>query len=248
MRHKPLTSRLKYLILVGMIFGLVFESGTVAYALSEEQSRITHSGILYFSFEELEVREGGNVTGGVTGPLNGCNNAQKIWNYFTQIKKLPPAVAAGFLGNMQEEAHFEPRQMEIAYSDAPHLSDDVPPSVNSKGQPGFGIIQWTSQGRKDGLAALATGRGVKAGTLEVQMDYVWQELNSGYKSSTLDPLLADPNIAPQAASEIITRNYEVPGSMSSAITRRKGYAQHWFTVFTTGQACGAIGAGSGSTI
>ena len=240
-----------------MAFVLLFQSGAAVLALSAEQSQIFHSGISYYSHAKLEPREPSGNVGGATGSLAGCDNAQKIWNFFTQDppkgKGLPAAVAAGFLGNMQEEAHFEPRLVEYGWPNSrgeiskagqpSSLDDDVPPDQNAKGQPGYGIIQWTSPGRKQGLRDLASSRGVKAGTMEVQMDYLWQELNGAYKNSTLIPLTSDPGITPRAASEIITRNYEIPSGMEAAVARRQQHAQHWFNVFSTGTyTCGSPGA------
>lgn len=206
------------------------------FALSQAQYNLYQADVRHFEVEAITIEDPGAGGGGAgSGPL-GCEadpDGQKIWDYFTKTRSMAPGVAAGFLGNMEEEANFNPRQMEIAYSDPPHLSDDVPPSINAKGQPGFGIIQWTSQGRKDGLAALAQDRNIKACDLGLQLDYVWQELNGNYKGSTLDPLVAlGPNANPREASEIITRNYEIPSNMSAAVARRQNRASHYFNLYS----------------
>jgi hypothetical protein len=153
---------------------------------------------------------------------------------------------------MAEEAHFEPRLVEYGWLNSrgetsvagqpSSLDDAIPPNQNDRGQPGYGIIQWTSPGRKAGLQAIADRdtsippRGVN--NLGLQLDFVWEELNGGYKGSTLDPLLAlGPNADPQEASAIITRHYEIPGNMAETLPRRQGRALDYFTQFTTGQGC-----------
>ena len=46
------------------------------------------------------------------------------------------------------------------------------------GRAGVGIVQWTSEGRQQGLIDLANGRGVKVTDLDVQVDFLVQELQS----------------------------------------------------------------------
>lgn len=153
--------------------------------------------------------------------LPGGDNPEKIWNFFIQ-KGLKPSQAAGFLGNMQAESRFNPRQIEIAYSEKPHESDDLPPPVNSKGQPGYGLIQWTSLGRRDRLKEKVDTdpQKRKAGDITLQLELVWEELNGPYKNSTLIPV-QNSTTATQS-STIITLNYEIPSNkQAQAVIRAK---------------------------
>ena len=67
------------------------------------------------------------------------------------------------MGNMQAESGgtFDPRIVEFGFLNSAGVisrpgkpetwDDDVPPDRNSKGQPGYGIIQFTSKSLKQGL-------------------------------------------------------------------------------------------------
>lgn len=186
---------------------------------------------------------------GSTAEVVGCDAAEQIWNYFTETRGLAPGVAAGFLGNMEAEAHFEPRLVEYGFQNSrgetsrpgqpSSLDDQMPPiQVPRTGQPGYGIIQWTSPGRRNGLQQYATDTGRPVSSLVLQLDYVWVELSGSYRSSTLNPLQAlGPDADPRAASEIITRHYEIPSNMAEAVRTRGNAAHAFFTRFTSGQGC-----------
>jgi len=182
---------------------------------------------------DLVVQAVKNGTGAVQQPssggcatapatlLSGADNEQKVWNYLA-LKGLKPHQIAGFMGNMMAEAHFEPRLTEYAFSDPPHLSDTVPGDVNSKGQPGYGIIQWTAPGRKQGLRDIAAAQGKSTGDLGLQLDYMWQELNGPYKG-TLDFVLASKTV--EAATDYICRHYEIPSGIDAAVIKRTAFAK-----------------------
>ncbi|MDQ3094319.1 MAG: phage tail tip lysozyme, partial [bacterium] len=178
----------------------------------------------------------------VARQLSGSDNPEKIWNDLA-LRGLPPHIIAGFLGNMQEEANFNPRQLEIAWSDPPHQSDTVPACANSQCQPGFGIIQWTAPGRKDAMRTLAETSGRMASDLGLQLDLVWQEIHTlrVTKSVTIDAfgegtvyeILMKTSTVEQA-SEVITRNYEIPGNMEYNVTHRQGLSSQWLIKFGSG--------------
>lgn len=161
--------------------------------------------------------------------LTGSDNQEKIWNFFLD-KGFSPIQAAGFMGNMEHESRFEPRQVEIAWSSPPHLSDDVPPNVGPQGQPGYGLVQWTSPGRKQGLRDKAAVSGIMAGDIALQMDYLWEELNSPYyKNSVLDPLMAMTELSD--ASNIVLEKFEVPADIPGQRPVRLKSAQEILTRF-----------------
>lgn len=178
---------------------------------------------------------------GCSTRLSGSENAEKVWNYFIS-KGLEPHQAAGFMGNMQAEAHFEPRLVEYGWLNSrgeiskagqpSSLDDNVPPDQNVKGQPGYGIIQWTSPGRKQGLRDTVAGKGLKASDLGLQLDYMWQELTTGYKASTLDPVMASTTVVD--ATNIVMENYEIPGNFGKQRPIRQAFAQSLLTQFSSG--------------
>ncbi len=155
--------------------------------------------------------------------ISGNNNKEKVYNFLIS-KGLTPNQAAGIMGNMEAEAGFNPKLVEYAYSDPPHESDDVPPNRNSAGQPGYGLVQWTSPGRKDGLRKRATEQNKKASDLGLQLDYFYYELfeSDGYKK-TGDKIKASDSL--ENAAEVMLKEYEIPADIPGQLPVRIGFAQ-----------------------
>ncbi len=164
--------------------------------------------------------------------LTGNTNEEKVYQFFLR-QGLTNVQAAGIMGNMQAEAHFEPRLVEYGWPNSrgeksvpgkpSSLDDTMPPNQNSKGQPGYGIVQWTSPGRKQGLIALGQSRGItKLGDLSLQLDYVMQELNGGYRSVYAQ--LKSATTA-EAAAMIIMNGYEIPGDKAKQGPIRTNFAR-----------------------
>ncbi len=188
------------------------------------------------------TNNGSSVSGGSANScscsaLAGADNAEKIYNYLIG-KGLKPFQAAGLMGNMEAEAHFEPRLVEYAFSSPPHLSDTVPPDQNSKGQPGYGLIQWTSPGRKQGLRDIATAKGLSTGNLGLQMDYLWQELTTKYKT-VYDNLIASSDV--ESATYIILHDYETPSDIPGQRPIRTGFAKTILAKFGSNSGSGGFG-------
>lgn len=156
-------------------------------------------------------------------PLVGADNEAKVWNYLIN-KGFTPIQAAGSLGNLKHEGGFNPKRVEDGHMEGnrwlnkpplqfPRELDYVPPhdlapiSKLYAGQPGYGIVQWTSPGRKSGLKAFAATKNLPEHDLGMQLDYMWSELEGPYKKRALDPLLATSDLA--EAVRIWQDHYEV---------------------------------------
>jgi hypothetical protein len=164
--------------------------------------------------------------------LSGNDNPEKIWNFFIQ-KGLSPQNAAGFLGNIQAESGFNPKLVEYAFSKKPHLSDTLPPAQNKLGQPGYGLIQWTFPTRRDKLQQKVDTDPQKriAGDISLQLELIWEELNGGFKKSTLDPL-RNAKTATES-SIIITKNYEIPGDLAKQTPKRAAAAEEFLKKYSS---------------
>lgn len=170
--------------------------------------------------------------------LSGTDNPSKVWNFligksFTNIQ------AAGSMGNLQHEGNFNPKIVEgggmsggsWVYSvprQFPPESDTIPPTVGPAGQPGYGIVQWTSPGRKNGLQALADQTGRPVYDLQLQLEYMWQELSTSYKTAALDPLMAATDL--ETATRIWQEKYEV----GSGFEPRINAAREWLDRYGSG--------------
>lgn len=130
------------------------------------------------------------------------NNAKVIWQYFIG-KGLSEVQVAGLMGNLQAESGFMPDRVQgDGVITSPHFDTAW---FNIKG---YGLAQWTSSGRQQGLLDIAKKQQKIESDLNVQLDYIWQELNSaGYKAA-LDLLKKQTTV--NGAVDIILNRYEQP--------------------------------------
>lgn len=139
---------------------------------------------------------------GTAGQVPGSDNRTQVWNMLRK-NGLTKEQTAGVMGNLYQESGntWDPRVVEFGFPNGhggtskagkpDTWSDDIPPNANSAGQPGYGICQWTAPSRKEHLQNVADRMGKKAGTIEVQITFLWEELNTEpFKTSTLTPLKA----------------------------------------------------------
>jgi len=173
---------------------IVIGPGSPALALSQDQTNVLSQGIYYFNTEVGNCSTSATST---TTNLVGTDNITKAFNYFMAKGGLSAIQVAGLLGNLYAESNgINPNNSEDGKQDPTPI-----PGV------GFGIAQWTTAGRQQGLTNLAASEGVQPIDLGVQLDYVWQELNNGYLSA-LQALESASDL--QTATNIIMYNYEIP--------------------------------------
>lgn len=160
----------------------------------------------------------------------GSENVEKVLKYFTG-KGLSLAAAAGFVGNMTQESSMNPKIIQGGGT----ASDDYIPVSGV----GFGLIQWTYSSRQKPLVELAKSTNRKITDINLQLDYIWKELNSTYKSTltALTKAYSSP-LTPAQATIIIhgrtrpfmnepdfqiapTLGYEASGSTSYAELKKR---------------------------
>lgn len=180
-------------------------------------------------------------------PLVGNDNIQKAFNYFVQ-KGISGPGSAGIVGNLMVE---DPGLVPDTVQGGGH----APAPIAGKG---YGIAQWTSSGRQDNLVKLAQKENKKPSDLDLQLDYVWEELNTNY-TSTLSQLKSghiydSSKSAAYNAAIIVLINYERAKDHSAdgpnAIARGgdadqviKLYGGGASTASANGSSsCGAVGA------
>ena len=92
-------------------------------------------------------------------------------------------------------------------------------SLKIDGKTGYGLAQWTSRDRQQGLFNFA---GTYTPTKKQQLDYVWYELTHGY-SKVLDKLKQTKTI--EDATRLIMDNYERPSKEHANYNSRLKYAR-----------------------
>ena len=200
---------------------------TIAGSLASATSATSLSGVC--SCQSLSG-------GGGAGNLTGNDNRDKVWNYLIS-KGLTPFQAAGMMGNMQAEAGFKPQLVEYGYLNSrgeisrvgqpSSLDDKVPPNQKTNGQPGYGIVQFTSPGYKQALRDRSAQNGVIAGDLGLQLDYLWELLTSNSWGTNLR---ATTTI--NEASDVFLKQLERPKNIAGQIGIRRDNAEKIFNFYS----------------
>lgn len=164
--------------------------------------------------------------------LNGSTNEQKIWNYLVE-KGLSKAGAAGLMGNLFAESCLNPLNLQntyekkLGYTDAAYTAAVDNGSYKNfvRDSAGYGLAQWTYWSRKQNLLNFAKKAGKSIGDLEMQLDFLWNELQ-GYKA-VISTLKTAKTV--KAASDSVLVNFERPADQSAAAkNRRAGFGQVYY--------------------
>jgi hypothetical protein len=181
-------------------------------------------------------------------------NAEAILRYLTG-KGLTLAQATGFVGNMKQESALNPAIIQGGAI--------APPNYTPQDGKGFGLVQWTFNSRQKPLVSLASSTSRPVTDMNVQLDYVWQEVNGTWKS-TLQALTASPSITPTQAAIIVhgktnkvsgdprfanapTLGYEASADSANAVVDvRGGNAEYFYKMFN-GKIADGAGVSGGTT-
>jgi lysophospholipase L1-like esterase len=144
---------------------------------------------------------------------------QSTWNYLVGNIGVSEEAAAGVMGNLQVESAgtMDPQVVEFRANFPGDRSPEIPLEfVSSNGQVfrgnfGYGIVQWTSAGRQDGLVALAAATNRSTGSLDLQLDFLFEELRGDYRSALA--VLETPEVSIEEASDAILLIYERPAKV-----------------------------------
>ena len=165
--------------------------------------------------------------------LVGTNNEQKIWN-FLKSKGLSDYGVAGLMGNLYAESALNPLNLQqtyekkLGYTDASYTAavDSGAYSNFVKDAAGYGLAQWTYWTRKQNLLEYAKKKKKSIGDLEMQLEFLVEELESSYVS-VLSVLKNAKTV--KAASDCVLTKYERPANQSASVkTKRAGYGQKYF--------------------
>lgn len=192
-------------------------------------------------------------TGGAA-TLSGSSNAEKVWSYFAG-KDLTPIAIAGIMGNLkQENGAFDPAVKQNYSVAAIPLSGD--------GVTGFGIAQWTSQGRQAGLFAKIDAAGLSkylgAGygnpdlnkkkikpedsdkLLQIELDYMWNDDSTPVKG-LVKALNDKTTVAGPDGSAIFFHDaFERSADNAAQLQERVDSAADFLSELG-GNACGSLG-------
>ena len=177
-------------------------------------------------------------------------NMETAWRYFIR-KGLTEAGTAGLMGNLYaESAGFHPNRVEFLcikrlreagkiYTDETYTAavDDGRITASQFLHPlpgrvyGYGLAQWTSPGRKQGLYSVCKTRGVSIADLQTQLDYIMGELVNKYMA-VLQTLKLSGNV--RQSSNMVLYNFEHPANPDKLEETRYQYAAAIYNRFKNG--------------
>ena len=162
-------------------------------------------------------------------------NEKIIWN-FLKGKGLNDYAVAGIMGNLYAESGLIPNNLQQTFNASLGMSDEQYTTAIDTGsytnfvydQAGYGLAQWTYYTRKQGLLEHARKTKRSVGDLQVQLEYIWDELQDF--SAVLQELANVQSV--RAASNIILNEYEIPYDRSEAVQNaRAEYSQQYYNLF-----------------
>lgn len=139
-----------------------------------------------------------------------------IWNFLMDYIKNPYGVA-GLMGNLKAESGLNPRNMQNSYEKKLGFTDDTYTVAVDSGaygrfcvdKVGYGLAQWTSDGRKK---ALYNSRGKRSiGDLNMQLEFLIKELTTSYRGVFNGLKVAE---SVREASDLVLKKFECPKDQS----------------------------------
>ena len=155
--------------------------------------------------------------------LIGKNNEEKIWNFL--YEKIGNTYGtAGLIGNLQSESGLNPKNMENYYESRLGFTDESYVQAIDNGtytkeqfiydECGSFLAQWTYWSRKKALYEYVKSKGVSIGDLEAQLEFLYQELSTSYKS-VLSTLKNATSVL--EASNVVLFKFENPADQSVSV-------------------------------
>lgn len=147
------------------------------------------------------------------------SNARIIWDFLSPKIENPYAVA-GLMGNLKAESGFNPKNLQNSCEKRLGMNDDAYTYAVDVGSYsnfvndlcGYGLAQWTSSGRKQALYNFRRGRSI--GDMGMQLEFLWNELNSSYKN-VLNAIRKAGSV--KEASDIVLTKFERPKDQSEEV-------------------------------
>lgn len=165
-------------------------------------------------------------------------NEKYIWD--TLISKIGnPFGVAGLMGNLYAESALNPKNVQNSFEKKTGYTDDTYTAAVDNGSytnfvhdsAGYGLAQWTYWSRKEALLNFARTRDVSIGNLDMQLDFLWQELQA--YTAVLKVLQTAKSV--REASDAVLTQYERPTNQSETVqVKRAAYGQQFYDQFTGG--------------
>ena len=152
-------------------------------------------------------------------------NEKPIWDFLSAKIKNDYGVA-GLMGNLFAESGLRPENLQNTFEKKFNMTDTQYTDAVNNGSytnfvhdaSGYGIAQWTFWSRKDGLQKYAAQQKKPIHDRTMQLEWLWQELNTSYKS-TLNVLKNATSV--KQASDVVLTEFEKPANQSDAVKKQR---------------------------
>lgn len=197
-----------YASLILIIFSVLIPSSAFAY-----DNNLFYSSNDILFYDDNDPNNGCIVRGTGSGNLVGNDNIEKAYRYLVG-KGLTGEQASGVIGNLMQESSVNPTAVQN--SKTPATTGYTP--VDGVG---FGIAQWTSGGRQQGLVDYANSDSANRDItdLSLQLDYLWYELEKNYPGA-LSSLQQQTD--PVEAAIIFEDQYEASADSAEKVRNVRG--------------------------
>ncbi len=169
------------------------------------------------------------------GMVQHGDTEKTVWCYLAGMG-LNAFAVAGIMGNLYAESGLNPCNLQNSYNKSLDMTDaeytkavdngSYENFVNDKA--GYGLAQWTYYTRKQALLDYARAVGESIGSLVMQLDFLWYELQS--YNSVISVLNNAGTV--RAASDAVLLGYERPADQSEAVqAKRAGYGETYYNKY-----------------
>lgn len=180
----------------------------------ERKKRLTDAGYDYAAVQKR-----------VNELLKPKDATKTIWDFISDKIHNPYGVA-GLMGNLKAESNLNPKNLQNTFEKRIGFDDDTyTAAVDSgayqnfvKDSAGYGLAQWTYWSRKQGLLEFAKSKGTSIGDLNIQLEFLYTELNNSYKG-VLNALKEAKSV--REASDIVLTQFEKPKDQSKSVKQHR---------------------------
>ena len=157
--------------------------------------------------------------------VSPIQNDAFIWQFF-KAKGFNDYAIAGLMGNLKAESNLRPDNLQNSFegrlgSDAEYVkkvdNGTFSKSKFANDHAGFGLAQWTWHTRKEALYDYAKKKGVSIADLNMQLEYLWVELQRYTK--TMNVLRNAKSV--YEASTIVLTDFEKPANQGNSVRNQR---------------------------
>lgn len=168
-------------------------------------------------------------------PIQLVVDDEAIWEFF-KSKGLNDFAVAGIIGNLHAESGLRPNNLENGYEIRLNHTDASYTAAVDSGKyerfitdgAGYGLAQWTAPPRKKALLDYAKSCGKSVGDLDMQLNFMWSELQSYPKVVAVLKKAASI----REASDAVLLQYERPADTSELVRqKRERYGKSFYDKF-----------------